>query len=232
MNEQTSTAHACLRDRTGRPAAETATAADRCPCTDNAHRVFRRPKYGRKDQLGGQAWFQDSGGQAVAALLATVSVIAAAQASPPPLPNTMSPEATQFWKHSLPQISNLPRRRTRLISPPGAACRTTWPPTTRARTLRRRHCRKLGLSMIDAKLGGVPVIDVRPRGWDKADRRLIIYVHGGAFTINSARTARLPTPVALLQSPAYASSRSTTRLLLGPTGRSSRTKCSPSSMTF
>ena len=47
---------------------------------------------------------------------------------------------------------------------------------------------KLGLSMIDAKLGGVPVIDVRPRGWDTADRRLIIYVHGGAFTINSARS--------------------------------------------
>jgi acetyl esterase/lipase len=44
------------------------------------------------------------------------------------------------------------------------------------------------VSLIDAKLGGVPVIDVHPRGWDKADRRLIIYVHGGAFTFNSART--------------------------------------------
>jgi hypothetical protein len=34
----------------------------------------------------------------------------------------------------------------------------------------------------------VPVIDVRPRGWDKADRRLVIYVHGGALTVNSARS--------------------------------------------
>ena len=59
---------------------------------------------------------------------------------------------------------------------------------------------KLGLTMIDAKLGGVPVIDVRPRGWDTADRRLIIYVHGGAST---ARVAPLPTPVALLRSPAH-----------------------------
>jgi acetyl esterase/lipase len=47
---------------------------------------------------------------------------------------------------------------------------------------------KLGGSLIDAKLGGVPVIDVRPRGWNRADRRLIIYLHGGAFTFYSARS--------------------------------------------
>jgi len=126
--------------------------------------------------------------QAVAALLATVSVIAAAQASPPPLPNTMSPEATRF----LEALIAADLKSTKAPDPTDLAAWRRLQDHLAANNPRAEAAQaalpKLGVSMIDAKLGGVPIIDVRPRGWDKADRRLIIYVHGGAFTINSARS--------------------------------------------
>ncbi|MFC6633690.1 alpha/beta hydrolase [Microbulbifer taiwanensis] len=37
-------------------------------------------------------------------------------------------------------------------------------------------------------LGGVPVADIRPRGW-KDDGRLLVYTHGGAYTFYSSRSA-------------------------------------------
>ena len=126
--------------------------------------------------------------QAVAALLATVSVIATAQASPPPLPNTMSPEATRF----LEALIAADLKSTKAPDPTDLAAWRRLQDHLAANNPRAEAAQaalpKLGVSMIDAKLGGVPIIDVRPRGWDKADRRLIIYVHGGAFTINSARS--------------------------------------------
>jgi acetyl esterase/lipase len=126
--------------------------------------------------------------QAVAALLATVSVIAAAQASPPPLPNTMSPEATRF----LEALIAADLKSTKAPDPTDLAAWRRLQDHLAANNPRAEAAQaalpKLGVSMIDAKHGGVPIIDVRPRGWDKADRRLIIYVHGGAFTINSARS--------------------------------------------
>jgi len=123
-----------------------------------------------------------------AALLATVSVIAAAQASPPPLPNTMSPEATRFLR----ALTAADLKSTKAPAPTDLAAWRRLQEHLAANNPRAEAAQaalpKLGLSMIDAKLGGVPVIDVRPRGWDKSDRRLIVYVHGGAFTINSARS--------------------------------------------
>jgi monoterpene epsilon-lactone hydrolase len=123
-----------------------------------------------------------------AALLATVSVIAAAQASSPPLPNTMSPEATRFLR----ALTAADLKSTKAPAPTDLAAWRRLQEHLAANNPRAEAAQaalpKLGLSMIDAKLGGVPVIDVRPRGWDKSDRRLIVYVHGGAFTINSARS--------------------------------------------
>jgi monoterpene epsilon-lactone hydrolase len=126
--------------------------------------------------------------QALAALLVTGSAIAAAQASPPAIPNTMSPEATRF-------LEALTAANLKATKAPGPTDLAAWRQVQEhlaANNPRAEAAQaalpKLGLSVIDAKLGGVPVIDVRPRGWDKADRRLIIYVHGGAFTINSARS--------------------------------------------
>jgi acetyl esterase/lipase len=41
--------------------------------------------------------------------------------------------------------------------------------------------------VVERKLGGVAVLDVTPRGW-KESRRWLIYVHGGAHTLGSARS--------------------------------------------
>ncbi len=52
-----------------------------------------------------------------------------------------------------------------------------------------------GVSVTPLRLGGVPVLDVRPRGWT-SDRRLIVYVHGGAYVVLSAATT-MPIAAAL-----------------------------------
>ena len=46
---------------------------------------------------------------------------------------------------------------------------------------------QLGATVTDAMIGGVPVLDIRPKGWTD-DGRVIVYVHGGAFTLFSARS--------------------------------------------
>ena len=114
---------------------------------------------------------------------------AAQPAAPPvPLPNTMSPEATR----GLQALYAADLKATKVPDPTDLVAWRRLQEHLAANNPRAEAAQaalpKLGLSMIDAKLGGVPVIDVRPRGWDKADRRLVIYVHGGAFTINSARS--------------------------------------------
>ena len=114
---------------------------------------------------------------------------AAQPAAPPvPLPNTMSPEATLF----LEALIAADLKSTKAPAPTDLAAWRRLQDHLAANNPRAAAAQaalpKLGLSLLDAKLGGVPVIDVRPRGWDQADRRLIIYVHGGAFTINSARS--------------------------------------------
>jgi monoterpene epsilon-lactone hydrolase len=37
------------------------------------------------------------------------------------------------------------------------------------------------------ELGGVPVLEIRPSGWQE-NGRVLVYVHGGAYTFNSARS--------------------------------------------
>ncbi|PZF76947.1 alpha/beta hydrolase [Aestuariivirga litoralis] len=45
----------------------------------------------------------------------------------------------------------------------------------------------LGATVAEASIGGVPVLDIRPRGWSD-DGRVIVYIHGGGFTLFSARS--------------------------------------------
>ena len=124
----------------------------------------------------------------VAALLAAGSMVAAAQASPPPLPTTMSPEATR----ALQALYAADVKATKAPDPTDRAAWRRLQDHAAANNPRAKAAQavlpELGVSAIDARLGGVPVIDVRPRGWDKVDRRLVIYIHGGAFTLNSARS--------------------------------------------
>ena len=48
----------------------------------------------------------------------------------------------------------------------------------------------------DRKIGGVPVLDIKPKGW-KQDDRVLVYTHGGAYTLFSAKsTLNSAVPVA------------------------------------
>lgn len=44
-----------------------------------------------------------------------------------------------------------------------------------------------GVTVTDTLIGGVPVLDIRPSGW-KENNRIVVFFHGGAFTLNSARS--------------------------------------------
>lgn len=46
---------------------------------------------------------------------------------------------------------------------------------------------RLGATITEDTIGGVPVLDIRPRGWTD-DGKVIVYIHGGGFTLFSARS--------------------------------------------
>jgi acetyl esterase/lipase len=43
-------------------------------------------------------------------------------------------------------------------------------------------------TITERKLGGVPVLDIKPKGWTES-RKVIVYLHGGAYTMSSARSS-------------------------------------------
>ena len=43
------------------------------------------------------------------------------------------------------------------------------------------------VTVSEGKLGGVPVLDIRPSGW-KDNGKVLVYTHGGAYTMFSARS--------------------------------------------
>lgn len=45
----------------------------------------------------------------------------------------------------------------------------------------------LGATLTDDSIGGVPVLDIKPKGWTD-DGRVIVYIHGGAFTLFSVHS--------------------------------------------
>ena len=59
----------------------------------------------------------------------------------------------------------------------------------------RQAIAEYAVTVTPLRLGGVPVLDVRPHGWTR-DRRLIVYAHGGAYVVLSAG-ADIPEAAAL-----------------------------------
>jgi len=43
------------------------------------------------------------------------------------------------------------------------------------------------VSIKDSLIAGVPVLDIKPKGW-RNNKKLVIFTHGGAYTLNSARS--------------------------------------------
>jgi monoterpene epsilon-lactone hydrolase len=50
------------------------------------------------------------------------------------------------------------------------------------------------VTVTDAKLGGTPVLDIRPNDW-KDNRKVLVYTHGGAYTMFSARSTLMSSAV-------------------------------------
>ncbi|MBI1916648.1 MAG: alpha/beta hydrolase [Planctomycetes bacterium] len=104
--------------------------------------------------------------------------------------DTVSPEARQYLE-SLPDPATLPAW-------PAPSDVTGWKraweageaasePKVQA-TLKRYEP-----TVKERKLGGVPVLDIKPKGW-KDNGKVLVHAHGGAYTMYSARS-RLPSSV-------------------------------------
>jgi monoterpene epsilon-lactone hydrolase len=106
-----------------------------------------------------------------AALVATSLVAAETPAAPPlvkhiTIPTTISEPAQAFLRRLLTDEAFADS----LTSEASAA----------------RSVAKTGVSATPTMMGGVPVIDVRPRG-RRDDRKVVVYTHGGGFDAYSAR---------------------------------------------
>src|SRR5262245_59270567 len=51
-----------------------------------------------------------------------------------------------------------------------------------------RALKEYAPTLTERKLGGVPVLDIKPKGW-KDTRKVVVYLHGGAYTMGSARSS-------------------------------------------
>jgi acetyl esterase/lipase len=43
-------------------------------------------------------------------------------------------------------------------------------------------------SLTERKVGGVPVLDIKPKGWTE-NRKVLVYLHGGAYTMGTSRSS-------------------------------------------
>lgn len=50
-------------------------------------------------------------------------------------------------------------------------------------------------AVAERKLGGIPVLDIKPKGWQES-RKLLVYLHGGAYTMASARSSLMKSALA------------------------------------
>lgn len=99
-------------------------------------------------------------------------------------PDTVSPQARKFLE-SLPDPASLPA----LPAPDDfAGWKRVWKATEAANegnvqaTLKRYQP-----AVKKRKLGGVPVLDIKPRGW-KDNGKVLVHAHGGAYVLNSAHS--------------------------------------------
>ena len=115
---------------------------------------------------------------------AVLMVLAIAHARPPSVyvPSTISPA----WQDALRTFP--PAERTALPAPDDLA---GWKEVSegfdRAFTgPSAETARKYGSRVAEHTLGGVPVLEVKPRRWTNRDQ-VVVYLHGGSYTQGSAR---------------------------------------------
>jgi acetyl esterase/lipase len=104
-----------------------------------------------------------------------------------PLPDTISPEARQYLK-SLPDPRTLPTCPT---PDDVAGWKRVWQANETAHEpLVEATLKRFAPTVVERKLGGVPVLEIKPKGW-KESGKVLLHAHGGAYTLHSARS-RLP----------------------------------------
>lgn len=108
------------------------------------------------------------------------------------VPDTLSAEARQVM-HSLVQV-NWDTRRA-----PAPDDHAAWQRLRHAQIAAQtgpglQQASREGVALQDLTLGGVPVLEIRPSKMHHPER-VIVYVHGGAYTMSSARGRLLAMPV-------------------------------------
>lgn len=105
--------------------------------------------------------------------------------TPIPLPATISPEAKAV-------IEFLEKAGLKQLKAPAPDDAAGWKSLHGAQEKALEEPNRVvlaqtGATLAEATIGGIPVLDIRPRGWSD-DGRVVVYVHGGAFTLFSARS--------------------------------------------
>jgi acetyl esterase/lipase len=100
------------------------------------------------------------------------------------IPTTISPEAQAalkdwdftFLEATLPTPNDLPSwRQARATTEESFRPLNDW------------ALQEYQPAIVSTRLGGVPVLDIKPRGWQESPR-LLVYAHGGAYTLQSAQS--------------------------------------------
>lgn len=111
--------------------------------------------------------------------------LAAGTAAPVPLPDTISPEARAV-------IEFLRSAGLKQLKAPAPDDLAAWKSLHEAQEKaleepNRVVLEQTGATVTPDTVGGVPVLEITPKGWTD-DGRAIVYIHGGAFTLFSARS--------------------------------------------
>jgi epsilon-lactone hydrolase len=108
------------------------------------------------------------------------------------IPDTVSGEARAY-------LMTLPGPDARPAAPPPSdlsAWKKAWHGREAERLpLAEAAVRRYGPTVTERKLGGVPVLDIKPKGWRQSGK-VLVYTHGGAYTYFSARSSLMSSVVA------------------------------------
>jgi acetyl esterase/lipase len=100
------------------------------------------------------------------------------------VPDTVSPGARKFLE-SLPDPAGLPALPA---SGDRAAWKRVWRENETANEPKvKATLKRFEPTVVKRKLGGVPVLDIKPKGW-KDNGKALVHAHGGAYAMNSARS--------------------------------------------
>lgn len=108
------------------------------------------------------------------------------------VPTTISPEWRQYFQ-TVPDPALTPAR-------PGPDDAEGWSRVHAEMEAQRlepaaKMAEKLGVTIVEKRFGGVKAIELTPRGWQEDGKRLV-YAHGGAYTLFTARSTLISSSVA------------------------------------